>query len=225
MKKRLLGIVLPVLAGVAVIGTGFSTWYFTEGELSVENQSINVNLTSYARIGDLETLKTPALLYLDGDAATNGNYTDPTTGKEYTSRSDGKGIHLYESAENIGGEITADDIDLKLLTVDSNASTESVWGVTVTMKVKLTNLGGYVQIGLEGGDNSFTESNGYQTYTKTITFAALKGASGEIDMPALTFTWINEPRTKAEYNALKDAVSKASMEINYTADWVENTAD
>ena len=67
MKKIFAGIVLPTLAAVAVIGSGFSIWFFGENQDSVSTNA-GVAVENHLRIGQMG-IDSSAVLYLD---QTNG---------------------------------------------------------------------------------------------------------------------------------------------------------
>lgn len=57
MKKIFAGVVLPVVAAAAVIGSGFSIWFFGENEAQVSGDA-SVEVTNLLRIGKLEMKQT-----------------------------------------------------------------------------------------------------------------------------------------------------------------------
>ncbi len=64
MKKIFAGIVLPTLAAAAVIGSGFSIWFFGENQDSVSTEA-SIKVENLMRIGDLTTSSSTAVLHLD----------------------------------------------------------------------------------------------------------------------------------------------------------------
>lgn len=64
MKKIFAGIVLPTLAATAVIGSGFSIWFFGENQDSVSTEA-SIKVENLMRIGDLTTSSSTAVLHLD----------------------------------------------------------------------------------------------------------------------------------------------------------------
>lgn len=63
MKKVFAGVVLPVVAAAAVIGSGFSIWFFGENEAKVDGEA-SVEVTNLLRIGELE-MKSAGKMVLD----------------------------------------------------------------------------------------------------------------------------------------------------------------
>lgn len=64
MKKIFAGVVLPTLAAVAVIGSGFSVWFFGENQDKVSTNA-NVAVENMIRIGNLKMDVTNMKLHLD----------------------------------------------------------------------------------------------------------------------------------------------------------------
>ena len=64
MKKILLGILLPVLTFVTLIGTGYATWYFdAQTSANKSTSTSQVDVIGYAQIGTLILLKKQLLLH------------------------------------------------------------------------------------------------------------------------------------------------------------------
>lgn len=86
MKKIFAGIVLPTLAAAAVIGSGFSIWFFGENQTKISEESA-VKVENLLKIGDLES-KTVGEMHLDQTAGVRGYILDnnvnttPTSGKK-----------------------------------------------------------------------------------------------------------------------------------------------
>lgn len=86
MKKIFAGIVLPTLAAAAVIGSGFSIWFFGENQTKISEESA-VKVEKLLKIGDLES-KTVGEMHLDQTADVrkyildNNVNTTPTSGKK-----------------------------------------------------------------------------------------------------------------------------------------------
>ena len=119
MKKIFAGIVLPTLAAAAVIGSGFSIWFFGENQDSVStNASLKVD--NLLRIGDVVTSSDKADLHLDQTANVRheilsaGGYLDGATYNKtefdkYGTKSEvlAKGIYLtsQDGADTFDGKI------------------------------------------------------------------------------------------------------------------------
>ena len=85
MKKIFAGIVLPTLAAAAVIGSGFSIWFFGENQDSVSTTA-SIEVQNLLRIGDVTTSSDKADLHLDQTAKVRekivANSTDYVTGDD-----------------------------------------------------------------------------------------------------------------------------------------------
>lgn len=120
MKKIFAGIVLPTLAAAAVIGSGFSIWFFGENQDSVStNASLKVD--NLLRIGDVVTSSDKADLHLDQTAdvrteilKASGSYVKDATFNEdeynnYSAKDkvSAKGIYLtsQDGADTFDGKI------------------------------------------------------------------------------------------------------------------------
>lgn len=56
MKKRVYSIFLPVLSCAAIVGAGFSTWYFAELTNQLNNEDISVKITDARQAGNTFSL-------------------------------------------------------------------------------------------------------------------------------------------------------------------------
>lgn len=50
LKRKVLAVTLPLLAGVAIVGSGFAAWHFEEANLQNKNVGIGVNITDEVKI-------------------------------------------------------------------------------------------------------------------------------------------------------------------------------
>ena len=75
MRNKMLGILLPVLAGVAVIGTGFSTWYFVTTASGAVDKTLDVHLAAAAEIGNLKITKLADNAFTPSSDTINWSYT------------------------------------------------------------------------------------------------------------------------------------------------------
>ena len=114
MKKIFAGIVLPTLAAVAVIGSGFSIWFFGENQDKVSTTA-SIEVQNLMRIGDLTTSSSTAVLHLDqtkgvrkailessdyvksevnGNVDGKSNYNETEFGKIASTKTVAKGLYL-----------------------------------------------------------------------------------------------------------------------------------
>ena len=82
MKKFFAGIVLPVIAATAVIGSGFSIWFFGENQNRVSADA-NVEVENMVRVGNLTMKSGDLTLHLDQTKAVRNFILDPAN--EYVS--------------------------------------------------------------------------------------------------------------------------------------------
>ena len=203
MKRRILGIIIPVLAGVTIVGTGFSVWYFTDNSGNTARTSVNVNLSGYAEIASI----------------TIPNTTNYTLDLDSSSSTD-TGIHLNNSTASA----TADQISKVTVNLNADALNGETLerDLTVTAKIALTGgLDKYVSFALDNDPvSSWTGTTG--TFTTTIDTARVT-TTKTLNVPnlALTFSWTDEqPTTVDEWNVLNAVVEGSSLDITYTVAWV-----
>ena len=212
MRNKMLGILLPVLAGVAVIGTGFSTWYFTNG-VNTGNKDIRVSLAAAAEIGELgfpEANPLPTTLHLD--ASVTGDSPD-------------SGIHLGTIGEN--SVFTADD---KIeWTYNYQASEETLdKHPELTIDVKINGIGNYVDIKVSDSDYTVQQaSDGYQyTWKKTDVVPTSYTAPTKTaftDDFTFAFSWKTnqEPKNLAQWQDLRNAITDQTvLTIKLSLAWV-----
>lgn len=195
MRNKMLGILLPVLAGVAVIGTGFSTWYFVTGADHTGNQNLDVQLAAAAEIGNLKITNEPAPTTLHLDASNDtGIHLGTVSGEEFT-RAENDNInwsYTYQAS-------TTDLGKHPVLTVD----------------VKINSITTYISIGLSG-DHGYTNTktlNGAYQWTKDVS----QTIEGSIPF---AFTWTDEPTSFSEWSALDSLVENATLTIELSLNWV-----
>ena len=199
MKRRILGIIIPVLAGVTIVGTGFSVWYFTDNNSSSASASVNVNLSGYAEIASI-TIPNTTNYTLDLDSATD------------------TGIHLNNSTASA----TADQISDVTVNLNADALNGETLERDLTVTAKIAFTGGldkYVSFVLDNDPvSSWTGTTG--TFTTTIDTASVT-TTRALNVPdlALTFSWTDEPTTVDEWNDLNTVVEGSSLDITYTVAW------
>lgn len=204
MRNKMLGILLPVLAGVAVIGTGFSTWYFVTGADTTGDQNLKVQLAAAAEIGNLKITNNPAPTTLHLDASDDtGIHLETVSGEEFTKAADDKinWSYTYQAS-------TADLDKHPVLTVD----------------VKINSITTYIRIDLSGGhgyNNTQTSASAYQ-WTKDVrptSYSASGVATIEGSIP-FAFAWTDEPTSFSEWSDLDSVVENATLTIKLSLDWV-----
>lgn len=210
MKRKLLGIILPVLAGVAVVGTGFSTWYFTDG-MKEESIGADVKLVGYANLGTIEI-------------ADVNNYVLKVDSSE------DENIHLINTATETTTSHTKDQIDgvkINYTTNNGDFALEVEKNIKVTMNVSIDNGEGYSNDnGLSSYINySVTNTNNWvgtdNSYILTISPESISGSTINVTAPVFSFSFKDkkEPTTPGTWDDLYKAVTAASFNITFTAEW------
>lgn len=115
MKKIFAGIVLPTLAALAVIGSGFSVYFFGENKTSISSNG-SIKVENLLRVGDLTTSTASADLHLDQTAGVRTAILDSTNGYVNSTGTDVKtnvdGKSNYDSTIAYGAKANAKGIYL-----------------------------------------------------------------------------------------------------------------
>lgn len=105
MKKIFAGVVLPTLAAVAVIGSGFSVWFFGENQTKVSSDA-SVQVEMLMRIGELTMKNGASTLHLDQTQAVRDFILDPNNG--YVNPNvDGKSSYDKDAFDKLASDKTA----------------------------------------------------------------------------------------------------------------------
>lgn len=198
MKKKIFATVLPILAGITLVGTGFSVWYFTSTKTTAE-LSVDVDMAGYVSVGSLTPTPTATKLYLDST----------TTGDNGLN-----GINMFDAEGSV-----CNDVDLAY-TLDGTILDGTTLQVTVTMEITI-DLDAYVDVQLGEGNWSritSTVPSDFNRYTKT--FENLPVSNNTIDMPAFAFSYPStgnqvEPKTLEEWNDLNSIIPDSAINFTY----------
>ncbi len=226
-KKVLIGTILPVLATVAVIGSGYSIFYLGD-QTATNNNSMSADITQVVGVGSIKAADTFKLVFdqtTEGrNAITSSNSTakpnsvtsgttvnyDSNTSATFTGtdetalgvhfhweKSDANKVVKYTSAKGVVDELADYDV------YDVNGSKGGVYFVfTATFKLDATL---YSYVNMEAGTTDFECVGNDNTYTYTFTATNKK----EFDLSAIKLSYKSnmEPSTTSEYKDLKDAIS------------------
>lgn len=216
MRNKMLGILLPVLAGVAVIGTGFSTWYFVTGGIQTKKQELDVQLAAAAEIGDLVITNNPAPTTLHLDASIK----DPAD----------SGIHLGTLAD--GAFTPSSDTINWSYTYQASAETLGKHP-EITVAVNIVNIDSYIGIALSDEDTDYTlagtATSGYKyTWTYEDETIAADYTTGQENTITQDFTFVfswkenKEPTSYDTWSALNTEIDKGDTKliVNLSLDWV-----
>lgn len=175
MKKIFAGIVLPTLAAAAVIGSGFSIWFFGENQDSVSTNA-SIEVQNLLRIGNLGT-DSSAILHLDQTKGvrsailTSNKYVSDVQDKNFDKKSnfkaDGFGKDTYVKGLYLTSDTGFDGV-IKYEapeSFDAHLQTAKIEIVTTfTFTGELKNYVGMVQTNNEFG-NWTTSTAGSGVYT------------------------------------------------------------
>ncbi len=202
MKKKIFATVLPILAGITLVGTGFSVWYFTSTKTTAE-LSVDVDMAGYVSVGSLTPTPTATKLYLDSTTTGDNGHN---------------GINLMSSDSDY---VSGNDINLTFTATTEDSGTIS-GNATVTLTLTVDNaVDNYIAFGLEGETFTPNAGDSKTTYTYTTDSIAVNGATVSIDMPAFTFAYESgkEPTNVDSYNTLAGVITDSTITIKYELNW------
>lgn len=213
MKKRLLSVFLPLLAGMTIIGVGFSVFYFLDDTSNTASLTAQASVQAYAELGSLKMVYGETPTELSNDSKLNLIIDSVEDGGIYLQTSDISSVKLDDI--NLQYTVTSNDGDV---TIGKTAR------VTMTMTVPST-FDTYLTFGL-GDSKSFTASsadtNTVYTYTQDVTGLTV-GSPQTIDMPSFVFGYqdgySSQNLTKEKYEAMKNALNPETGGLNFTIDY------
>lgn len=208
-KKFLIGSLLPVLAGAAVVGSGFSLWFFNNTWTS-QDQTLSQKVTQVVAVGDIAAADDFTVVFDQTEAGRKALNLEASTAAAdgITIDWDGKTnkTAVYTSVNNNGnGEIDHDDDKIYF----SFTTT-----ITITNTSEKGKLEDYLNIAYAGAKTS-THADGSNTYQ-----FVLADNEATFDWEKVTFTYANgqEPSSYTEYNNFKDVVNNATIKVEYRVD-------
>lgn len=203
-KKFLVGSLLPVLAGAAVVGSGFSLWFFNNTTVTAEQNDLSKNVTQLVEIGTITVADNFTVVFdqktrtndlANAGLATNGIYVDFGSNTNKVAK--------YNRATD-GEDIIAD-------------STKVVF----TTKIELTNgLDALVKVAYKTSDSAtkdFTYDGTSHSFSYVLEFdSTIANDAMVFDWEKVVLTYVNEPKNKTEYEEFKAKVTAAATKINVT---------
>ncbi len=210
MKKIFAGIVLPTLAALAVIGSGFSVYFFGENQDKISSNG-TVKVENLVRIGDLTTSVSSADLHLDQtkavrsailgsdkyvNAATNGNVDGKSNydSAAYGAKAVAKGLYL---TSNDTGSTTASKFEIKY---NKNSADQFVDYIDGAAKLQIV--------------TTFTFSDGVENYVGMKYDTSDKNWAHKDGTGVYTYTWATEDVANKDYSK---TISYGDGETNNTA--------
>lgn len=216
-KKFLLGTMVPALAAAAVIGSGFSMWYFGDANSVKANQNANKEVAQLVRVGKIAVADSFTVKFdqtKEGHAKQIGSHTyDNDTCVEATGitlkfAGNANTKAIYTEASNTTFTDNLEGID--------HTTDDKVYYVFTT-KVTITNdLAAYVNISTTDANFTITETAGVKGATiTTYTFTSKHNVS-EFDWSKVVLTYAanQEPSTLAEFRALYELVNNEATKIS-----------
>lgn len=217
MKKFLVGFALPAAAAIAVVGSGFSVWYFGDKEQSENEASINV--TELVKIGKFEQDQTSKIIL---DQTPEGRKVN---GKGLGTDFEAQGIYMTGTDANWKGTIeyvtsNSDKVDGKVkpsiktyiflpkavasyISVSAGALEETFDDFKLTAGVataKTFSSSNYVRYTYTWGENA-TKISLPKKYKDESAFFHFTYKDGK------------EPTSETQYEALKNAVADKTVSI------------
>ena len=200
LNRKILALVLPAVAVSALVGSGFSAWYFTEGSIEGVKQDVNVSITDKVdnSVGTLTLSETQASTFtLDQGGRTNRTELD-------------KGISFNK--ESVGAKFTFGG--------GSYANLDSAG-----MKVQITTTVTFTPELLEYVDviglSDYTPNS--NVYTRTQDVVSAEGLTDTITLMSegncklLTYKTGKKPQKSADYDTMVKALSDATITFNWSA--------
>ena len=206
MKKTLIKCLLPLMAGLAVIGSGFSLWVFEYSHIE-KDQTPGKEVTQYVGLGEItvaddfkvvfdQTLAKRQAIPVTGADAIPANgitleftggtnkkavYTSSADADELDQTADGKIYHEFSTTISLGADLWK---EVEVAWTDATATVTSVGTAGAETGYKIT-LGKNVD---------------------------------EFDWTKTVWTYKNEPTNKTEYNTFKTVVNAATIKVTYAVD-------
>ena len=218
LNRKLLALVLPAVAVSALVGSGFSAWYF--GDLaSYDTDNINVsvgvenkveeNIGSLVLNSEIKDIK----LVLDQGGYQNRELK--TKGISFVKNETGGA-----AVNNIGANFT-----FSKNTVFDNLSAANLEVRVTTKVVFTTKLFDYLTLkGLAGSNYSFSadEGTGTTTYTATTDVSAASGFSETIELMNASgdcsfFEYKVKPQDPGTYETMVTELTGAKITFNWSA--------
>lgn len=204
LNRKLLALVLPAVAVSALVGSGFSAWYFSENNIKGTEQNVNVIVTDMVdnAVGTLTLNETQATT-LTLDQGGSQNATVLNKGISFDAASVGAQFKFNEGAYD---NLTSAGMKVQVTT-------------TVTFTAKLLE---YVEVkGLSG----YTPSSNVYTLTQDVTSNAgltdtISLMSGDV-CTFLEYIYGKKPSDSTTYKAMTSDLEGASISFEWSAAVVE----
>ena len=222
LNRKILALVLPAVAVSALVGSGFSAWYFYDsGSYNTDNIDVSVSVEGKVDqdIGSLVLNSEIKNIKLVLDQGGYQNRATLTKGISFVSSETGSA-----TVENIGAKFTFTDG-----TVFSNLSAANLKVQVTTKVVFSTILFKYLTLnGLEGDNysSSIDAEAETTTYTATTDVSAASGFSETIELMDASgdcsfFEYKLKPQDSGTYDTMVTDLKGAEITFNWSAAVVE----
>lgn len=206
LNRKLLALVLPAVAVSALVGSGFSAWYFTENSIEGKSQDVNVSVTDKVdnAVGTLTLSETQATtLTLDQGGFVNKTALDK--GISFNAASVGAQFKFNEGAyDNLTSAGMKVQITTTVTFTDKLLEYVDVFGLSgYTLKSNV-----YTRTQDVVSDTGLTDTIKLMSEEENYTFLILKYKEGK------------KPQNSKEHNDMKDNLAGAKITFNWTAEVV-----
>ena len=215
-KKFLLGTMVPALAAAAVIGSGFSMWYFGDANSVKANQNANKEVAQLVRVGKIavaDSFKVHFDQTKEGHAKQIGSHTyDNDTCVEAT------GITL-QFAENANTRAIYTEASNTTFDEGIDHTDDGKVYYEFTTKVTIENgLGDYVNMNVKTGSKfTVAKAKVESTTNATVyTFTSSEHNVSEFDWSKVELTYADgkEPNTLELFKAFHQLVTNEATKIS-----------
>ena len=218
LNRKILALVLPAVAVSALVGSGFSAWYFYDsGAYNTDNINVSVSVENKVEedIGSLVLNSEIRNIKLVLDQGGYQNRATPTKGISFVNSETGSA-----TVENIGANFTFTND-----TVFSNLSAANLEVQVTTKVVFSTILFDYLTLKGLAGDNysSVIDAEaGTTTYTGTINVSTASGFSETIELmngsgDCSFFEYKFKPQDSGTYDTMVTDLNDATITFNWSA--------
>lgn len=243
MKRFLVSILIPAAAAIAVVGSGFSVWYFGDKQVS-KNSSADLEVKNMLHVGTFADMSSKFKLTLDQtkagrDQALKGKTDDlaslEKTGIKLTNSESTKSstiTYVAPTQDNVVDQGTFDGTDVKLV-------------ITTTFTID-ADLAKWVKVSNVTGDGTLSSQDNVYTYTWKANDATSGASNAQTTLDlvnGVTWSYVEktatspyaasvatanrdgfdtwEPLNAAEYSAMYAAVKGKSITISTVAKLVK----
>ena len=233
MKKKLfIGTVLPTIAALGVIGSGFSLWIFSDSNSATAEGSLSTNVENVVTIGNLTNNYTKGTNAMTLVFDQSKNVVDSEGTATATLNTRGESVHFdndatINAAEKVTYTWNADNKhgDESYQIDYEEGKTEVTFTTTITVP---SDIASYVTLSYTDslGQTMSTSDEGL-TYTYTILASQISDFSTAKATGIVVFNWENmsvsykngkEPTNLTDYKTMKSKVEAAgSITTAYSA--------